>query len=90
MELKREGLPQGLAGLQYIREDGVVCARDADEQWLVGLRADGKVSLKRYCNGVLNETYALQAPDQAMVSIAAVLSGYQPPRSLLRRDTPTG
>ena len=89
MELKLTDMPAGLAGLQYIREDGVVCPRVADEQWLVSLTDDGKVAVSRYCNGMLNESYAYMPPDQAAVALVAIINGFQPPRALTRRDTPT-
>ena len=89
MDLKITDFPPGLAGLRYIREDGVVCPRAADEQWLVSLMDDGKVAVSRYCSGLLNEAYAYMPPDQAAVALVAIINGFEPPRSLTRRDTPT-
>lgn len=88
MELKLTDFPGGLAGLQYIREDGVVCSRWADHQWLISLADDGSVGLRRYYRGREDEVYAPLPLDQAAVALVAIINGYQPPRSLRRLETP--
>ncbi len=72
MELKLADFPASMAGLQYIREDGVVCPRVADEQWLVSLMDDGKVAVSRYCNGLLNESYAYMLPNRRYVQCGEI------------------
>lgn len=88
IELKLTNLPKDLCGLRYIREDGVICRRKADHQWLVSLNADGSVSLTRYYQGGEIENWMPMPTDKAALALLAIVNGYQPPRRLDRLDRP--
>lgn len=59
--------------------------------WVIEIDGRG-VRLTRYVHGssVPNESYRIVEKEEGAVYIAAVINGYQPPRSLLRQDRPTG
>ncbi|MGO2354043.1 MAG: oligoribonuclease [Marinomonas foliarum] len=58
-----------------------------DESWKMDIKG-GKVFVSRWINGRLEESYRPLNRDEAAVSAAAILGGFQPPRGLTRLDKP--
>ncbi len=67
-------------------------AGEGDDQgatWVVDMLRDG-VHLTRMHNGFPCESYRAVSPAEAVIWLAAVIQGYQPPRDLRRLDKPVG
>jgi len=61
----------------------------ANECWKANLWGDGKVSLTRYVNGQKIEGYRIsKGAGDALLDLAAISLGFQPPRRPDRLDKP--
>lgn len=58
-----------------------------DESWKMDFKGE-KVFLSRWIDGRVEESYRPLNRDEAVVSVGAILAGFQPPRSLTRLDKP--
>ena len=73
-------------GLMYRRKDGVEISCAGGEQWLVTLLPQGGTHLRRYVDGMQDESYREMSDGEAAANIVGAIFGYEPPRALRHRD----
>lgn len=73
-------------GVFYRRPDGVEVAFTDPELWLVGLQPGGGVLMRRFVNGVIDESYRPMDDAEGAIAAASVILGFEPPRVPIRRD----
>jgi hypothetical protein len=75
-------------GVYYVRKDGVAVRIDEGETWVMRVSGDGTVNLTSFSGGKVDATYRTMEKDEAAVAMAAIIQGFEPPRTLVRPDTP--
>lgn len=58
------------------------------EEWKIQIRG-GRYTFVRMINGVSVESYSPVKADTAALWAVSIIHGFQPPRGLVRLDTPT-
>lgn len=73
--------------LCYKKDDGEIIEYKNQDTFIITI--DGNIfGLKRFVKGKLNESYAPVSKEKAAIYLAAIIQGYEPPRSLVHRDRP--
>lgn len=75
-------------GVYYVRADGVAVRIDESEIWVIRISADETVQLTSFLGGKVDAAYRVMEKNEATVAMVAVIQGFEPPRALVRPDTP--
>lgn len=73
-------------GVFYRRSDGAEVNLSAGEQWLIDLKPEGGVLLRRFLGGVIDESYRPMDDAEGVIAAASIILGFEPPRGQPRRE----